>query len=794
MVRRESRRDAGLAEDWSQRVMHPTTVCARCGAALDATAAFCSACGFAVTSPATTTDGSRRTALADPVLNALRAIAIGDYDIGGRLGVGGMASVYLAHELRLNRRVAIKALLPNLLDDEDMLHRFFDEARKQARLEHPNIVPIYSLNWNEDVPFFTMKFVDGFPLDDVIHARGALPIPVVQHLLNGIISGLQYAHDEGVIHRDVKPGNVLIDRRGQLVVSDFGIAKAAESPHLTLTGSAIGTPTYMSPEQCNGLPLTPASDQYAVGVLAFHMITGSTPFGGSMLDLLQAQVNDPAPSIIERRPDCPPRLAAAVMHMLEKSPDDRWPELRDALPDIVDGMGSEVDARRRLVALFPDRPTAAESLPMTPRSPMPSNARLRKHSVPPISLVVVPSSGDWELRVGESVQMKVRRSDDTGTGQSTAGVVWQTSDDRVAEITADGRVTARSAGAVSIIAKDGQLTGRCELTIVAATVQPVERTRAISVASEPDHAAQVVAVEGASSANEGTTFVPTQRVASADAEPTASSVRRTPWRLAAIVGAGLAAAGAVAVYATRDRAAPTTTASPVAAKSDTATAKAETSAVVAPAAVPAAASAATVIAPPTIARLAIQLTRAQLREGDSARVTARAFDSTGNRMTKVKIALTSSAPNVAQVQSDGLIIAMSTGTASITARSGAFETSETITVDPRLLPLSAADVSAALTPVLASISAERWDDVHSILKPDVLDAMRGKRSIKASLSGEPHIVNSNIDSATVDFDVALQWRNVARLGRSGTAPLRATFVRAGQSWRMTEIAARGQLP
>ncbi|HTJ23067.1 MAG TPA: protein kinase [Gemmatimonadaceae bacterium] len=724
-------------------------------------------------------------ALADPVLTALREITIGDYDINGRLGVGGMASVYLAHELRLNRRVAIKALLPALLESEDMLHRFFDEARKQARLEHPNIVPIYALHWNEDVPFFTMKFVDGFSLDDVTDARGALPIPVVQHVLNGMIAGLQYAHDEGVIHRDVKPGNVLIDRRGQLVVSDFGIAKAAESPHLTQTGSAVGTPAYMSPEQFDGRSLTPASDQYAVGVVAFQMIVGSPPFAGSsMLELLQAQLNNPTPSIIERRPDCPPRLAAAVMRMLEKSPDDRWPELRDALPDVVNGMGSEADARRQLVALFPKKKTAAESLPTTPRSPMPTSGRPPKHSVPPVSLVVGPSSGASELRVGESVEMTVRRSDtpdNTDAGQSTAGVVWQTSDEKVVNITADGRATARRTGFVTIIATDGSLTGRCVMSIVAANEQPIEPKGPISIAADTNRAVESDAVDG-------DWFVPSTTPASLP-----SSKKRAPWRLATMVGAGLAASVAIAVYTTRNRA-PATSASPVAVKSDTATAAADTSAVVAPAGAPAAVPAPTAIAPRTVARLSIQLTRAQLREGDSTRVTARAFDSTGNRMTTAKIALVSSEPNIVRVQSDGLIIALSTGTATVTARSGTIEKSETITVDARLLPLSAADVSAALAPVLASISAERWDDVQTILTADVLDAMRGKRGIKASLSGDPHITNSTIDSATVDFDIALQWRTIARLGRSGTAPLRATFARAGQSWHMTEIAARGKLP
>ena len=551
--------------------------------------------------------------LNDPVLEALREITRGEYEIGGRLGAGGMASVYLANELRLNRRVAIKAMLPDLLDKEDMVQRFFDEARKQARLEHPNIVPIYSLHWDAEVPFFVMKFVDGFSAEDVIQDRGALPIPVVQHLLHGTIAALQYAHDEGVIHRDVKPGNVLIDRRGQPVVSDFGIAKAAESPHLTQTGAAIGTPTYMSPEQCRGLPVTPASDQYSVGVLAFHLLAGSTPFSGSMLDLLQAHAVDEAPSITEHRPDCPPRLAAAIMRMLEKSPDDRWPELRDALPEIVAGMGSELDARRELVALFPDKPTAAESLPLTPRSATPSGVKTRKKSAPVINLIVAPSNGSWELSVGETVRMTVRRSGDTGAGQSTStSVVWTTTDEDVASVTADGEVTAVGPGPVSIVATEGQLTGRCELTVIAAGETSLDATL-VHPPSEGKNATLAVPAAAPATDVGATELVPIQRMES-DGVATSPKppANRGILRPVAIV-AGVAAVAAIAFYATRDRgvAAPPPTA-PV--KVDSAVASVDTTPVATPAAT--VATAETVAAAPTAARVSLQLTRAALRVGD----------------------------------------------------------------------------------------------------------------------------------------------------------------------------------
>ena len=163
-------------------------------------------------------------------------------------------------------------------------------------------------------------------------------------------------------------------------------------------------------------------------------------------------------------------------------------------------------------------------------------------------------------------------------------------------------------------------------------------------------------------------------------------------------------------------------------------------------------------------------------------------------MTKAPIMLASSAPTIVRVQSDGLVIALATGTATITARSGSIVKSEDITVDQRLLPMSADEASAALKPVLRLVSDEKWDEVQSILQRDVLDGLRGKRRIDVSLLGEPLIVDSGVGQATVDFVVMVRWLNVARLGRNGTAMLRATFTRAGQEWRLTEIVARGKMP
>jgi hypothetical protein len=255
-----------------------------------------------------------------------------------------------------------------------------------------------------------------------------------------------------------------------------------------------------------------------------------------------------------------------------------------------------------------------------------------------------------------------------------------------------------------------------------------------------------------------------------------------------VAAVGLAAVAAIALYATRDRGA-STTSPPVALKPDSAAVSTDTT----PVAAPVTTAAVTPAAMPVAARVSLQLTRTSLRVGDSARATVRAFDSTGTRMANLPIALSSSAPRIVRVDSLGRMVAIATGRATITARNGSVGASETVTVDERLLPLSAAGASDALKPLLVFASDERWDELQNIMQRDVLEAFKSKRGIDASLSGEPR-VTSGAESATVDFDVTMRWVNFARLGRSGVAPLRATFVRSGQSWHITEIVARDKLP
>ncbi len=304
-------------------------------------------------------------------LEALRAATLGDYDVAGELGRGGMATVYLAHDIALDRKVAIKVMSP-VLSLGDGIERFRREAKTAASLSHPNIIPIYAVRHSERLLYFVMKYVEGRSLDSIIRELGPLPVPMVQAILGQAASAFGYAHRRGVIHRDIKPGNILIDDEGWAVVTDFGIAKVSEAEQLTSTGLSVGTPTYMSPEQVAAQPVTGASDQYSLGVVAYEMLTGKPPFhGGGMMAMMYAHVHQTPAPIETTRPDCPEGLRAAVMRMMAKDPADRWPSVED----VIAAIGSPT--------LTPDDPTRSQLIAIaktgqrraigvtTPKSPIP---------------------------------------------------------------------------------------------------------------------------------------------------------------------------------------------------------------------------------------------------------------------------------------------------------------------------------------------------------------------------------------------------------------------------------------
>jgi serine/threonine protein kinase len=265
--------------------------------------------------------------------------AIGDhYELEEEIGRGGMSVVYRARDRRLNRVVAIKVLPPELAYDPAIRTRFTREAQTSARLAHPHIVPIYDVGDRDGIAYFVMAFVAGGNLATHLAREPHRSADEVRRILCEVSDALAYAHLRGVIHRDIKPDNILLDEEsGRAMVTDFGIARAIEAgTRLTVTGNAVGTPTYMSPEQAVGdKEIDGRSDIYSLGVVAYQMLTGRVPFtAGNSMALLLKHVSETARPIAELRPDAPRALREAVERAMTKSPEDRWPtaaSLRDAL-------------------------------------------------------------------------------------------------------------------------------------------------------------------------------------------------------------------------------------------------------------------------------------------------------------------------------------------------------------------------------------------------------------------------------------------------------------------------------
>jgi serine/threonine protein kinase len=258
------------------------------------------------------------------------------FTIEGEIGRGGMGVVYRARDEKLKRRVAIKVLPPELAFQAEIRARFTREAETAARLSHPHIVPIYTVGEGNGLVYFVMGYVDGESLAGRLKRRGKLPVEEVRRIMKETADALSAAHALSVIHRDIKPDNILLDgTRGRVMVTDFGIAKAMSGgtgATLTSAGVAIGTPQYMSPEQAAGeKDIDGRSDLYSLGIVSYQMLTGELPFTApTVAGILMKQITELAPSVQDKRPDCPEDLALAVTRCLEKDPENRWPSA-DAL-------------------------------------------------------------------------------------------------------------------------------------------------------------------------------------------------------------------------------------------------------------------------------------------------------------------------------------------------------------------------------------------------------------------------------------------------------------------------------
>ncbi|MBK8056769.1 MAG: serine/threonine protein kinase [Gemmatimonadetes bacterium] len=253
-----------------------------------------------------------------------------NYELDREIGRGGMGIVYLARDRRLKRQVAIKILPPELAFRGEIRTRFLREAETAAQLSHPNIVPIYSVDEREGLVFFVMAYVDGDNLAVRLHKNGALAYDETRRTLLEVARALAFAHERGVVHRDIKPDNILINKEdGRVMVTDFGIARAVSDSdaRLTATGMAIGTPAYMSPEQSMGeREVDGRSDLYSLGVVAYQMLSGELPFNASSTPaLLVKHISENPVPLHQRCPEVPQDLGRAVMMMLEKDPDNRFP-------------------------------------------------------------------------------------------------------------------------------------------------------------------------------------------------------------------------------------------------------------------------------------------------------------------------------------------------------------------------------------------------------------------------------------------------------------------------------------
>ena len=248
------------------------------------------------------------------------------YELEELCGSGGMSTVFRAHDEQLDRRVAIKILHERFSDEDEYVDRFRREARAVAQLSHPNIVTVIDRGEDEGRQFIVFEFVEGEDLKQLVERTGPMPVDRVLELGIQIADALAFAHAHDLVHRDVKPQNVLIDSAGDAKVTDFGIARSLDVERgVTQTGTVLGTSNYLSPEQAAGKSVTPATDVYSLGVVLYELLAGEVPFrGDNLVVVAMKHVTEHPPNLLDQRDDIPPRLAQAVERALEKDPDQRF--------------------------------------------------------------------------------------------------------------------------------------------------------------------------------------------------------------------------------------------------------------------------------------------------------------------------------------------------------------------------------------------------------------------------------------------------------------------------------------
>jgi len=276
---------------------------------------------------------------------------IGKYRLLKELGRGGMGEVYLAKDTEIGEKIALKILPPELTRSPQYVERFRREASAVSRLDHPHIIKVYEVGEDEGMHFIAMEYLGGAPLSSLIQKRGSLPIPEAAKIIIDVAEALDFAHSSGVIHRDIKPDNILSDEKGEFKVMDFGIARMEEGTQLTVTGTIMGTPEYMSPEQASGRKVDQRTDIYSLGIVFYELLTGKVPFHAeTALEVIQMHIARAPESPRAHNPEIPGNVAAIIDKMVEKNPADRYASFRHMINALARAVPKAATASPRAVA------------------------------------------------------------------------------------------------------------------------------------------------------------------------------------------------------------------------------------------------------------------------------------------------------------------------------------------------------------------------------------------------------------------------------------------------------------